>query len=118
MAGLLEVLSRSTRRRYWETFILSLVLANSVVLALYDYTDRDFNTKWSIVLHYLDLGFTVMYVLEAIIRIVAVGFVSHRESYLRSGWHFIDLFIIIVGYLPVAILGFSTPSRPFATTAR
>jgi voltage-dependent calcium channel L type alpha-1D len=83
--------------RWFDRFILATILANSITLALYDYSDR---TSLSQNNQSLDLAgsvFTIIFFLEAILKIVAMGFVFHKRAYLRDPWNFIDLVIVITG---------------------
>ena len=44
--------------------------------------------------------FTVIFVLEAIIKIVAFGFVNNgKTSYLRISWNQLDFFIVIISVI-------------------
>jgi len=41
--------------------------------------------------------FLIIFTTEAIIKIIAYGFVMHPGAYLRSGWNMLDFVIVIVG---------------------
>ncbi len=83
---------------YWEALVLLVVSANAILFACFDYTDREAEEGNNHLLYWLNVVFVIFYGLEALCRIVAVGLVAHPASYLRCGWHYYDLFIIIVGY--------------------
>jgi len=38
-----------------------------------------------------------MFIFEAIAKILAMGFVIHKYSYLRYGWNIVDLIIVAAG---------------------
>ena len=47
----------------------------------------------------IDNFFTVIYTLEASLKIVAFGFVIHRKAYLRDSWNILDFAIVVVGLI-------------------
>ena len=50
------------------------------------------------------MGFSAVFILECFIKIVAMGFVLHKKSYLFDAWNVLDFFIVcvsIVGFLPI-----------------
>jgi len=48
--------------------------------------------------------FVVIFTLEAIMKVVAYGFVFHPGAYLRNGWNVLDFVIVIVGSVtPLAL---------------
>ena len=83
--------------RLSEPVSLVVILLNSVILALYDYSDREIKTisnqRWIVINHIL----TGLFGLEAIVKIIAVGFCGHPKSYIRNTWHILDLVMIILG---------------------
>jgi hypothetical protein len=54
--------------------LLSIVL-NSIALALYDYTDRDSEFKWNQVIDMINIGFSCLYIFEAVAKIISYGFI-------------------------------------------
>lgn len=52
--------------------------------------------------------FTVIFLLEALIKIIAYGFLTNGEtSYLRKSWNQLDFFIVIVSIVELALSGSS-----------
>jgi hypothetical protein len=39
----------------------------------------------------------MIFILEAFLKIIGMGFVIHRKSYLREGWNVIDMIIAVSG---------------------
>lgn len=76
---------------------MSAILVNSICLALFDYSDRETLTEYNIILDRIGDAFTVLFLTEAALKIVAMGFVIHKHSYLRDGWNFVDFIIVITG---------------------
>lgn len=83
--------------RYFEWVILAIIFVNSIVLTLYDYTDRDSLTFHNQVIDGLNALFTFIYLAEAILKILALGFIAHRNAYLRTAWNIVDFIVVIFG---------------------
>jgi hypothetical protein len=51
------------------------------------------------VMEWLNLSLTVIFTVEAIVKIIATGFISnnfqHINPYMRSMWNVIDFFVVI-----------------------
>ena len=74
-----------------------MIFVNSVVMALYDYSDRDSLTTYNQIIDKMNMIFTLIYTGEAILKIIALGFVLQKNSYLREAWNCIDLIVVIFG---------------------
>ena len=83
--------------RWFTGLTTFIILLNSVNLSIYDYSDRDSLTSYNNVLNILNKIFTFMFLGESIIKILAMGFIMHENSYLRDGWNILDFFIVIIG---------------------
>jgi len=82
----------------WFTSLITLtIILNSLNLSIYDYSDRDSLTDYNNVLNKLNQAFTFFFLAEAVIKICAMGFIMHENSYLRDGWNILDLFIVFSG---------------------
>ena len=62
---------------------------------MFDYKDREQKTKWNFTLNYIGVGFAIIFLLEAIIKILAMGFILHKHAYLRDAWNILDFIIVI-----------------------
>lgn len=40
---------------------------------------------------------TIIFLVEATLKIVAMGFIVHQYAYLRDGWNVMDFLIVIMG---------------------
>lgn len=67
------------------------------MLALFDYTDRDTKNKRNKTIEMLGLILTYIFTLEAVIKIIAMGFIMHRNSYLRDAWNWLDFIVVCIG---------------------
>ena len=73
------------------------ILGNSICLSLYDYSDRDGNSAYNQSLNVIGDVFTIVFLLEAAIKILAMGFILHKFAYIRDGWNLIDFIIVVTG---------------------
>ena len=78
------------------------ILVSSICLAL-DNPLNDPNSNLSINLGKIDVACTVIFVFEAVGKIIAYGiWECGSRSYLKSGWNTLDLFVVLVtliGYM-------------------
>ena len=74
-----------------------VIVCNSVALSLYDYSDRESLTRRNQVIDNSNKAFTMIYAVEALLKILALGFVIPKRSYLRETWNFIDFFVVLSG---------------------
>ena len=70
---------------------------NSLFLAMYDYNDRENTTRINNFIEQSGIVFTVLFTFECSAKIVGMGFIVHRNAYLRDGWNWIDFFVVVVG---------------------
>lgn len=70
-----------------------MIVLNVIGLSIYDYSDRDDLTLKNKVLWYLDITLTYIFVVESVIKILAMGFIIHHNAYMREGWNVIDFII-------------------------
>jgi Ion transport protein len=74
-----------------------MIFFNSIVLAVYDYSDRDSETTANQILDIIGKVFTAIFVMELLIKIFAQGLFIHQRSYLRDWWNIIDLTVVVSG---------------------
>lgn len=60
-----------------------------------DYTDKDNTSEWNKRLDSISLVFTIIFIIEAVCKIIAMGFVLHKTAYLRDGWNILDFIIVL-----------------------
>ena len=88
----------------FENTIILAIAMNSIVLAIYNYNDRDNETEYNQFLELLGSIFTTMFAIECVIKIIAHGFVVHKNAYLRDKWNWIDFLVVIVGVIELTPL--------------
>ena len=92
---------------WFDYFITLAIILNSFMLASTDYKirlDPNYESDWTPTQEMIDLGFSIVFIFEATVKIIAQGFVLHKFSYLREAWNCLDFFIVcvsIVGLLPI-----------------
>lgn len=74
-----------------------MIALNTVCMAGYDYTDPDSLTLYNQTIDQINMGCTIVYVVEAVLKIIAMGFFSHRCSYIWEVSNALDFFIVICG---------------------
>ncbi len=68
-----------------------------IALAVYDYMDRDRTQARNQALVWLQLSMIIVFGVEVIVKMVAVGVVRQPGTYLRSPWNVLDLCIVVFG---------------------
>lgn len=100
--------------RYFDRVIVTAILVNSGILGLSDFTvvDKDLNpastgllyqngamvSAYSFrnrILELSELPFTTIFATECVIKIIAMGFISDKGSYLRDSWNQMDFVVVI-----------------------
>ncbi|XP_077309239.1 voltage-dependent R-type calcium channel subunit alpha-1E isoform X6 [Lithobates pipiens] len=88
--------------------ILATIIANCIVLALEQHLPGDDKTPMSRRLEKTEPYFIGIFCFEAGIKIVALGLVFHKGSYLRNGWNVMDFIVVLSGILATAGTHFNT----------
>jgi hypothetical protein len=45
---------------------------------------------------YINTGISALFLMELLIKVIAMGFILHDYSYMRDGWNVLDFFIVII----------------------
>ena len=95
--------------KWFDNFITLVILLNSIMLAAQDYQGRlegeDYVSVRNNELEKVDLVFTVIFILECVLKIIGMGFIVHKNSYLHDPWNWLDFFVVcisIAGFFPSA----------------
>lgn len=98
-------------KRYWYTFsafiyacICAMVLLACIATPLYqmqyfENLGRYTNRNWFV---WADMGFAVIFTIEAIIKVIADGFLFTPNAYFRSAWGFIDGVVLVTLWVSVS----------------
>ena len=78
-------LIRLVRWKVFEWFMLTVIVANCITLAMQSNAPGFSATRMGMALTYCDYAFIGMFMLEALFKIIALGFLFGQHTYLRSG---------------------------------
>lgn len=78
----------------FDRIILFVIMLNCLVLA----TDKELDFITDNV-EVIDLVFLIIYTLEMVLKIIAMGFVMREHSYLRDSWNKLDFFVVLMGWI-------------------
>ena len=81
----------------FDAISLCVIIANSATMVFEDPTTDSQHP----VIEFLDDVFLGLYTLEAILKIIGLGFVFGKGTYLRDPWNILDFFIVISAYLAI-----------------
>lgn len=73
--------------KYFEWFILAMILLNCIELALYSHQPGFEVTALAQVLNSAEYVFLIVFGTEMLLKIIAMGFIMERGTYLRNGKH-------------------------------
>ncbi|XP_055999812.1 muscle calcium channel subunit alpha-1-like isoform X9 [Ostrea edulis] len=85
--------------RAFEYLILLTIFANCVALAVSQPYPKLDSNEVNVALERVEYVFLVIFTLEAIMKIIAYGFVLHSGAYLRNGWNILDFIIVVIGII-------------------
>jgi len=88
--------------RYWSSGVLALILVNSLMLTMQDPFDDPPSSTLGLFLFYTSNVLSIVFLLEALVRMVAVGLWGHESAFLMDSWNIMDLFIVAAGLLELA----------------
>eukprot|EP00794_Sanderia_malayensis_P016877 gene16877-18582_t len=90
--------------KLFEYFILMTIATNCVLLMIATPLPNDDASTLNNRLEDADAVFVAIFTLEAILKIIAYGFIFHTDSYLRSGWNILDFTVVVIGVVQVSSL--------------
>ncbi|XP_034248827.1 voltage-dependent calcium channel type A subunit alpha-1 isoform X6 [Thrips palmi] len=85
----------------FEYAVLLTIIANCVVLALEEHLPEGDKTILAQRLEKTEPYFLGIFCVEASLKILALGFVLHRGSYLRNIWNIMDFFVVVTGFVTI-----------------
>jgi len=57
-------------------------------------------------LYYCDIVFSVIFLIEALLKIIAYGLLFNRDvAYLKNGWNIIDILVVIISLISIFLSG-------------
>ena len=95
--------------RYFDNFIILLIGLNCICLAIDDPLDLSGDTAnpspLKAFLNMAEYVFLFFFTLESLLKIIAMGFILDKNSYLRNPWNWLDFVVVVIGYLSIFNIG-------------
>jgi hypothetical protein len=79
---------------WFDRFILVVIIVNCFFLAMDN--EVEFISKYS---DNIDFIFLIIYTVEMVLKIIAMGFFMRAHSYLRDTWNVLDFLVVVLGWL-------------------
>jgi hypothetical protein len=99
--------TRLLRNNYFDWFIISMIFLNCIQLAL-DNPLVDPTSHYAAILYGIDVGTTVIFIMEAAIKISSFGLMFNGpSSYMKNVWNRLDFTIIILSLLSTSVLHYN-----------
>ncbi|KER21550.1 hypothetical protein X801_00257, partial [Opisthorchis viverrini] len=90
--------------------VLLTILANCIVLAMEVHLPSHDKTALSERLEQTETYFLIIFCVEALLKIVALGFLFHKGAYLRNIWNIIDFIVVVTGLLAYILPNLNQPA--------
>ena len=84
--------------RWFDRFVLMVIIANCVTLAMYDPT-RDADATWNRNLDIVEQVFTFVFLAEMALQVVARNFLIGPGAYLKHPWFVLDFVVVVLGLM-------------------
>ena len=85
--------------KQFETFIISLIMINSIFLAIKDYTDVENLTPINKFVESAEPFFTYIFLCESVAKIIAFGWFLGNNTYLSDSWNWLDFIVVVTSLL-------------------
>jgi hypothetical protein len=69
------------------------------MLGIYDYENPKSNSFRNKIVLYAEPLFTVVFTLEAVMKVIAQGFILDKNTYLRLAWNWLDFVVVLTSLL-------------------
>ena len=86
--------------KYFDSIIIVLIIINSILLGVIDYEHPNSDSYRNRIVYNCEPFFTAAFT-EAILKIISMGFILHKNSYLRDAWNWLDFVVVITSLLSV-----------------
>ena len=94
-----QYLYKITNKHQFDNFILTIIVLSTCRLIFETFfvqNGSSINNLIYIILDVLDSIFNLIFFCECIMKIVSLGFIEDKGSYLRDGWNKLDFIIVLV----------------------
>lgn len=103
--------NRIITSKIFENFILVCIIANSISLAIVDYSSVDDDGELvssgsarNKIVEILEPFFTWTFVVEMILKIIGMGFVYTKKSYLGDPWNRLDFMVVMARFASKSLI--------------
>ena len=99
------------KHRYFERFIMFLIALSSAKLAMESYIVNEPDTApIKAISNEADFIFNYLFIVECVLKIIALGFIMDEGSYLRDSWNKLDFFIVTTSIVDMLLTGTDIPA--------
>jgi hypothetical protein len=99
------------KHRYFERFIMLLIAGSSCKLALESYIINEPETSSMVQISAeLDFIFNYLFIVECVLKIIALGFAMDEGSYMTDSWNKLDFFIVSTSIIDMLLTGTEIPA--------
>ena len=81
----------------FEAFILIAICGTCLCLAVFQPMPNGDSTAINEFLEEIEIIFTIIFTSECCMKIMAYGFITHPNAYLRNTWNILDFTIVMIG---------------------
>lgn len=79
---------------WFDRVVLLLICANCVLLAMQQPWEEE--APWA---NAAELAFQCLFTIEFVCKVAAMGLAFHKGAYLRDGWNWVDVVVVVFGWL-------------------
>jgi len=83
---------------WFDRFILFVIIVNCFFLALDK--ENEYITTHN---ETIDFVFLLIYTMEMVLKIIAMGFFMRAHSYLRDSWNILDFTVVVLGWVSLTL---------------
>eukprot|EP00794_Sanderia_malayensis_P016249 gene16249-17890_t len=85
----------------FEYFILTTIMVNCILLALNTPLPSSDKSELNMKLESAEIYLLGIFCVEALLKVISLGFILHPGSYLRNGWNILDFVVVVTGILSI-----------------
>lgn len=85
--------------RFFDSTIVFLIMVNSLMLGVKDYTDIKNETNINRIVENSEPLFVWAFTIECVFKIIGMGFILDQGSYLRDAWNWLDFIVVFSSLL-------------------
>ena len=93
-----QLASRVAQSERFDTAVSGLIFLNCVFLGLWD-NSKPPDDPVNLASTESEVGFTALFTVEVLVKVVAFGFIAAPGSYLRDPWNWLDFLVVVLGWV-------------------